>query len=65
MTRELRSLEPLDPEAVHFSTLTFTTMTYGRFTPVGAGRFLPMVETASGVPLIALLVFVFGRRATR
>jgi hypothetical protein len=52
-------------DSLYFSTLTFTTMTYGSFVPVGAGRFLTMVETASGVILIALLVFVFGRRATR
>jgi hypothetical protein len=52
-------------DSLYFSTLTFTTMTYGHFVPVGAGRFLTMVETAAGVILIALLVFVFGRRATR
>jgi len=52
-------------DSLYFSTLSFTTMTYGSFTPVGPGRFLTMVETGAGVVLIALLVFVFGRRATR
>lgn len=52
-------------DSFYFSTLSFTTMTYGHFVPVGAGKFLTMLETASGVVLIALLVFVFGRRATR
>lgn len=52
-------------DSFYFSTLSFTTMTYGQFVPVGAGKFLTMFETASGVVLIALLVFVFGRRATR
>lgn len=52
-------------DSFYFSTLSFTTMTYGQFVPVGVGKFLTMLETASGVVLIALLVFVFGRRATR
>lgn len=52
-------------DSFYFSTLSFTTMTYGHFAPVGGGKFLTMLETGSGVVLIALLVFVFGRRATR
>ncbi|MFB6123595.1 MAG: pentapeptide repeat-containing protein [Haloferacaceae archaeon] len=52
-------------DSLYFSTLSFTTMTYGHFVPVGGGKFLTMIETGSGVVLIALLVFVFGRRATR
>lgn len=52
-------------ESLYFSTLTFTTMTFGLYTPVGAGKFLTMLETGAGVVLMALLVFVFGRRATR
>jgi hypothetical protein len=52
-------------ESLYFSTLTFTTMTFGLFAPVGAGKFLTMVETGAGIVLMALLVFVFGRRATR
>lgn len=64
---------PTDPIALvetlaislYFSTLTFTTMTFGLYTPVGAGKFLTMLETGAGIVLMALLVFVFGRRATR
>jgi hypothetical protein len=52
-------------DSVYFSTLTFTTMTYGHLVPVGFGKFLTMFETAAGVVLIALLVFVYGRRAAR
>jgi hypothetical protein len=52
-------------ESLYFSTLTFTTMTFGLFRPVGVGKFLTMVETGAGIVLMALLVFVFGRRATR
>lgn len=52
-------------DSFYFSTLSFTTMTYGHYVPVGNGKILTMLETTSGVVLIALLVFVFGRRATR
>ena len=51
--------------SLYFSTLTFTTMTFGLFEPVGSGKFLTMLETGAGIILMALLVFVFGRRATR
>jgi hypothetical protein len=40
-------------------------MTFGLYSPVGAGKFLTMLETSAGIVLMALLVFVFGRRATR
>lgn len=53
-------------ESLYFSALTFTTLEYGDFSPVGAaGRLLAVVETSIGVTLLAILVFVFGRRATR
>jgi hypothetical protein len=52
-------------ESLYFSTLTFTTMTFGLYTPVGSGKILTMLETGAGIVLMALLVFVFGRRATR
>jgi hypothetical protein len=52
-------------KSLYFSTLTFTTMTFGLYTPVGTGKFLTMLETGAGIVLMALLVFVFGRRATR
>ncbi|WP_049888680.1 ion channel [Natronococcus occultus] len=53
-------------ESIYFSSLTFTTLGYGDFRPVNrAGQFLAVAETAMGVILLAILVFVFGRRATR
>lgn len=52
-------------ESFYYSTLTFTTLGFGDFRPVGLGRFLTTVETGLGAILIALLVFVLGRRATR
>jgi uncharacterized protein YjbI with pentapeptide repeats len=52
-------------ESFYFSTLSFATMTYGDYLPVGAGKYLTIFETMAGILLFALLVFVFGRRATR
>jgi len=53
-------------DAMYFSTLTFTTLGLGDFQPVNDfGRALAIFETSAGVVLLALLVFVFGRRATR
>jgi uncharacterized protein YjbI with pentapeptide repeats len=53
-------------EALYFSALTFTTLGYGDFNPVSElGQVLAVAETSMGVVLLAILVFVFGRRATR
>jgi len=61
---------PGDPsvlwESFYYSTLTFTALGFGDFRPVGTlGQFLTVLETASGALLLALLVFVLGRRAAR
>ncbi|PSQ12357.1 hypothetical protein BRC93_02370 [Halobacteriales archaeon QS_5_70_15] len=38
---------------------------YGDFSPIEpAGRLLAVAETSAGVVLLAILMFVFGRRAT-
>jgi uncharacterized protein YjbI with pentapeptide repeats len=53
-------------ESLYYSTLTFTALGFGDFRPVGAvGQLLTVLETASGALLVALLVFVLGRRAAR
>ena len=53
-------------EALYFSALTFTTLGYGDFNPASSeGQVLAVAETSIGVVLLAILVFVFGRRATR
>nr|WP_241175455.1 pentapeptide repeat-containing protein [Natronolimnobius sp. AArcel1] len=53
-------------DGLYFSALTFTTLGYGDFRPTTrGGQVLAVAETASGVILLAILVFVFGRRATR
>jgi uncharacterized protein YjbI with pentapeptide repeats len=53
-------------ESFYFSALTFTTLGYGDFNPITTGgQVLAVAETSVGVILLAILVFVFGRRATR
>lgn len=53
-------------ESIYFSSLTFTTLGYGDFRPTNTvGQFFAVLETSLGVILLAILVFVFGRRATR
>jgi len=52
-------------ESVYYSTLTFSTLGMGDYTPVGAGQYLTAINTGAGAVLVALLVFVLGRRAAR
>ena len=52
-------------ESLYFSTLTFTTLGIGDYEPMGFGQVLATLNTALGAVLIALLVFVLGRRAAR
>jgi len=51
-------------ESLYFSTLTFMVGPVD-YEPLGLGQWIAMVNTAIGPILIALLVFVFGRRAAR
>jgi uncharacterized protein YjbI with pentapeptide repeats len=51
--------------AVYYSTLTFTALGFGDFKPIGFGRALTTIETGLGAVLVALLVFILGRRAAR
>jgi len=52
-------------ESLYFSTLTFTTLGMGDYEPMGLGQILATLNTTFGAVLIALLVFVLGRRAAR
>ena len=52
-------------ESLYFSTLTFTTLGMGDYEPLGVGQVLATLNTAFGAVLVALLVFVLGRRAAR
>jgi uncharacterized protein YjbI with pentapeptide repeats len=50
---------------IYYSTLTYTALGFGDFQPVGLGRLLTTVETGLGAVMLALLVFILGRRAAR
>lgn len=52
-------------ESLYFSTVTFLTLGTNTIQPVGFGRWLAVTETALGALLLALLVYVYGRRASR
>jgi uncharacterized membrane protein YkvI len=52
-------------ESLYFSTLIFTTLGMGDYEPLGFGQVLATANTAFGAVLVALLVFVLGRRAAR
>lgn len=52
--------------SVYFSVVTFTTLGYGDIQPTNpATQTLAGIESLIGAILIAMLVFVFARRATR
>jgi uncharacterized protein YjbI with pentapeptide repeats len=51
--------------SVYYSTLTYTALGFGDFRPVGLGRLLTTVETGLGAVMLAILVFILGRRAAR
>lgn len=52
-------------DSLYFSALTFTTLGFGDFEPVGFGKVLATLNTSIGALLVALLVWVLGRRAAR
>jgi len=49
----------------YYSTLIYTALGFGDFNPVGLGRLLTTIETGLGAVMLALLVFILGRRAAR
>lgn len=66
LTYDLVASDPLAfGRSLYYSTLTFASLGFGDFRPVGPGQALATVETVLGTVLFALLVFVFGRRGTR
>jgi len=50
--------------SIYFSVVTFTTLGYGDIQPVGFAKYIAASEAVIGASLMALLVFVLGRRAT-
>ncbi|MGY5450022.1 ion channel [Agarivorans sp. MS3-6] len=52
-------------ECLYYSVVTFTTLGYGDFTPVGYSRAFAAIEAFSGSFIIALFVVVFVKKMTR
>lgn len=52
-------------ECLYYSVVTFTTLGYGDFTPVGVSRVFAAIEAFSGSFIIALFVVVFVKKMTR
>ena len=51
--------------ALYFSVVTFTTLGYGDFTPVGWSRPFAAVEAFNGAFMIALFILGFVKKMTR
>jgi hypothetical protein len=51
--------------SLYFSVVTFTTLGYGDFTPVGISRAIAAIEAFTGSFTIALFVVVFVKKMTR
>lgn len=51
--------------ALYYSVVTFTTLGYGDFTPVGISRAIAAIEAFTGSFTIALFVVVFVKKMTR
>lgn len=52
-------------DSIYYSTMVFTSLGTNGFQPIGWGRLIAMGQTISGAILMAILVFVLSRRATR
>jgi len=52
-------------ECLYYSVVTFTTLGYGDFIPVGFSRFVAALEAFTGSFTIALFVVVFVKKMTR
>ena len=51
---------------IYFSVITFSTIGYGDLSPAGPwSRLLVGIESIAGALLLALLIFVLGRRVER
>jgi len=52
-------------KCLYFSVVTFTTLGYGDFIPLGMARVVSAIEAFTGSFTIALFVVVFVRKMTR
>ncbi len=50
---------------IYYSVVTFTTLGYGDFTPVGLSKVIAAIEAFTGSFTIALFVVVFVKKMTR
>jgi uncharacterized protein YjbI with pentapeptide repeats len=51
--------------AIYFSTVTFTTLGYGDYLPIGLAKIFSALEAFLGAFMLALFVFVFTRKMLR
>ncbi len=51
-------------EFLYFSVVTFTTLGYGDYHPVGGGKIVASIEALLGIFFIALFIFAFARRTS-
>jgi hypothetical protein len=51
--------------SLYYSVVTFTTLGYGDFTPIGVSRVIAAIEAFTGSFTIALFVVVFVKKMTR
>lgn len=51
--------------ALYYSSLIFTNLSFGSYSPVNAGAYLTAIETVVGLTMTALFFFVLGRRASK
>jgi len=50
------------PEKLYFSGITFTTLGFGGYSPMGGAKVLAFIESFLGIFSIALFVYSFARR---
>lgn len=51
--------------SIYYSALIFTNLSFGRYSPVGAGTYATAIETTLGLTMLSLFFFVLGRRASK
>lgn len=59
------SVRPTLPNAVYFSVITFTTVGFGDFVPVGVAKVSVMLEAFCGIFTVSLLVVGLSRKYLR
>ncbi|MEM7816992.1 MAG: ion channel [Candidatus Aenigmatarchaeota archaeon] len=58
-------IKPSLSQALYFSTITFTTVGYGDFTPVGINKFIAVLEALSGLIIVPIFIIGFSRKYLR